>query len=240
MRHRKIPVLLAVTITVLAALTASATDFWLSKDWHQWSKGDCESLLLESPWSHVWRYRAEPWDPNMHEMGDQLFFSIQLRSALPMRRAIVRQLQLDQKYDKMNQSSRNEFDAKAPPILNRSYDDIILIHVDFSQSNGSDLLQNAIHNAIAAGTLTPSLVSEDGIQAEPLRVDISEKKTHTFDLVFPRIMDGAPIIKDRQKQFSVQFQSPQILYFADLHISSRRMRVDFDLSRMAVDGKLAY
>lgn len=152
----------------------------------------------------------------------------------------MRQLQLDQKYDKMNDASRNAFDAKAGSILNRSYDDIILVHVDFSQSNGSDLLQGAVRGEISSGSLNALLITDDGTQVAPIRADMSEKNTHVFDLIFPRTKDGAPLIKDGQKQFSVEFQSPQILYFEGLHISSRRARVDFDLSKMVVDGKLSY
>jgi hypothetical protein len=237
--YRKISIFLAITL--LAALGAGGSDFWRSKDWKQWSKGDCDALLLESPWSHPWRYRAEPIDPDLgHELLDQLYFSVQLRSALPVWRAIVRQLELDQKYDRMNDTQRNAFDAKAGPILNRSYGDIILVHVDFSRSNGSDSLQGAVRLEIAAGDFAPALVTEDGTQVSPIRVDISEKDTHVFDLIFPRMKDGVPFIKDGQKQFSVQFQSPQILYFRDIHISPRRVKVDFDLSKMIVDGKLNY
>ena len=53
MSRRCISAVLAVAI--LAALTVDASDFWISKDWKQWSKGECESLLANSPWAHIWR-----------------------------------------------------------------------------------------------------------------------------------------------------------------------------------------
>ena len=49
MLRRSIPVCLAVS--ALAVITASATDFWISKDWKQWLRSDCENLLTESPWA---------------------------------------------------------------------------------------------------------------------------------------------------------------------------------------------
>jgi|CZKC01.1.fsa_nt_gi hypothetical protein len=61
---------------------------------------------------------------------------------------------------------------------------------------------------VAEGNLDASLVTDDGSQVKPIRVDMSEKMTHTFDLIFPRMKDGVPLIKEGQKQFSVQFQSP--------------------------------
>lgn len=53
MPHRKIPILLS--ILSVFALSTAATDFWISKDWHQWSKPECATLLSESPWVQTWR-----------------------------------------------------------------------------------------------------------------------------------------------------------------------------------------
>src|ERR1017187_10501229 len=93
---------------------------------------------------------------------------------------------------------------------------------------------------VAEGNLDASLVTDDGSRAKPISVDMSEKMTHTFDLIFPRMKDGVPLIKEGQKQFSVQSQSPQLLYVVGINIASRRVRVDFDLSKMLVGGKLNY
>lgn len=241
MPRLKTSTVLIAFIALLVTVTASASDFWLSKDWKQWSKADCESLLLESPWSHVWRYRAQPHDPNLPPAaGDQLYFSIQLRSSAPVREAMVRQLQLDQKYDKMGGEQRNAFDAKAAPILGRSYDDLILVHVDYSHSDGNASLRAAVHNWISHGDLDASLVTEDGSPVTPIRVDISPIPNYAFDMIFPRAKAGAALVKDGQKQFSVQFQSPTISYFEGLQIAPRRVKVDFDLSKMGFDGKLSY
>ena len=122
-----------LSIFILAAFAVSAGDFWVSKDWKQWSKDDCEKLLGDSPWAHIWR-RGDA-------AGDQPVFAFQLRSALPIRQAIVRQLQFAQKYDKLSDTQRSEFDTQANQILNRSYDDAILVHVDFSRGSlGMNLL----------------------------------------------------------------------------------------------------
>jgi hypothetical protein len=239
--RRNFRIVASIALLASAALTVQASDFWISKDWKQWSKGECEGLLLESPWAHLWRYQTQPAGLGLpNTMTDQLHFSVQLRSALPIREAIVRQLELDQKYDKMNASQRSAFDAKATPILSRSYDDLILVHVDFSQSDGTKFLQAAIHNQVAAGDQDPELVSEDGTQVKPIRVDVNEKAPYAFDLIFPRMKDGAPLIKEGQKQFSVQFQSPPVNYFEGMHIASRRVRIDYDLSKMLVNGKPSY
>src|SRR5579863_501134 len=49
MRRRCATGILAVF--ALAVLSASADDFWVKKDWKQWSAADCKKLLESSPWT---------------------------------------------------------------------------------------------------------------------------------------------------------------------------------------------
>jgi hypothetical protein len=230
MPRRKIPLLLFL-LTFVAA-TASASDFWLSKEWKQWSKTDCEALLLESPWAHVWR-----GGPSKEEA---LVYTAQLRSALPIRQAIVRQLQLDQKYDKMSDAQRRTFDEQAGQVLNHSYDDIILVHIDFSKSEAAPGLAGDFHVDVQNGekSLDALLITEDGSQLKPARFD--PKKDFSFDLVFPRTNDGIPAIKDGQKYFSIQFQSPQHTGRNGSKIVSERVTFRFDLRKMVVNEKPSF
>jgi hypothetical protein len=46
MPRRKISTVLIAFVALLICVAASASDFWLSKDWKQWSKGDCETMLV--------------------------------------------------------------------------------------------------------------------------------------------------------------------------------------------------
>ena len=38
-------------IVGLAAATAWADDFWAKKNWKEWSKGECDKILDDSPWA---------------------------------------------------------------------------------------------------------------------------------------------------------------------------------------------
>src|SRR5271154_4238294 len=98
MHCRKISAVLAFAL--LIALAASASDYWLTKDWKQWSKDECTAILTESPWTHTWR---------SGDLGAEIVCAIQLRSSLPVREAIVRQLQFEQKYDKLSADQRSSF-----------------------------------------------------------------------------------------------------------------------------------
>jgi hypothetical protein len=265
MPRRHISALLAAAI--LAVLAVQASDFWLSKDWKQWSKDDCAKLLVESPWAHVWRGgRAQginpsgapqagqdmnanvqssglPNTPNPNYqagVGYDLVYAVQLRSSLPVREALVRQQQLEQKYDKMNDADRKAFDTRAAQILNRNFDEAILVHVDYSRGGaGPNLAGELRSSAQKRENLHVSLVTEDGSKISASRVDVNQKEA-AFDAIFPRTANGVPVITDGQKRFSIQFQSPQLLVVYDTNVAAQPVQVEFDLSKMIVSGKLNY
>jgi hypothetical protein len=233
--RRSIPILL-IAATFLAALSASASDFWFAKDWHQWSAHECSVLLAESPWTHTWRagpeFRRIDPDPGTTGImsgpdGGQMIYIVQLRSSLPLRQALIRRQQLQLNYDKMNGDEQKAFDAKTAKILDRSYDDAILVHVDFSRTTGrGGLVMQNKELAQKPERLHALLVTEDGFELRASRLDPNLQDA-TFDAIFPRTVNGVPVVQDGQKRFSIQFQGP----------SSQPVRVDFDLSKMLVNGK---
>jgi hypothetical protein len=235
--RRKIPILL-MAATVLVAVSASASDFWLAKDWKQWSGHECSVLLTESPWTHTWRagpeFRHNDANPGatgvMVGPEDQMMYVVQVRSSLPVRQALIRRQQLELNYDKMSGDEQKAFDAKATKILDRSYDDFVLVHVDFSGTAGRGALETQIRVlAQKPERLRALLIAEDGFKLGPSRVDPSLQDA-TFDAIFPRVVNGVPVVQDGQKRFSIQFQSP----------SNQVVRVEFDLSKMLVNGKPSF
>src|ERR1019366_9852702 len=202
-RHR-VPVFLSLAL--LVSLTASATDFWLSKDWHQWTKDECATILNDSPWTRS-------------EQG----FVVQLRSALTIREAIVRQLEIAQAYDQKTEAQRKAFDSASGTILNTSYEKTILVRLYFSKDApgiGPKQLKN----------LQPMIVTEDGQQITPTQTDADPMTPYAVDFYFPRLKDGAPAIKPTQKQFSFQFQVPQNPYAQG--VNTQRLTISFDLTKM--------
>jgi|CZKC01.1.fsa_nt_gi hypothetical protein len=248
MPRRKIPSLLAAVL--LAALTANASDFWQTKNWNNWSKDACEKLLTESPWARTWtgtysvilgRVERPVYGVPTPSSND-LVYTVQIRSALAIREAIVREQQLSQKYDKMNGDQRKAFDSWAGQILNQGSQDPIIVRVDLSK--GADLDAFVQPGEI----LHASLVTDDGAQISATSVHL-DQSTKTFDASFPRVIDGVPAIKDGQKYFSIQFQSPQVLVVDGRNIPvqpeevktpAQSVQVKFDLSKMLVNGKASY
>ena len=171
---------------------------------------------------------------------DQLEYIVQLRSALPVREALIRQQQLDQNYEKMSVDQRTAFDTRGARILERNFDDVILVHVDYSGADLGPLFGNPPRAIIKTpSNLEVSLVADDGSKVSATRVDVNEPNA-TFDAIFPRLAGGVPAIKDRQKHFAIQFQSPGVSVSKLVAVASQQVKVEFDLSKMVIDGKLSY
>jgi hypothetical protein len=254
MSRRYIPKFLVAAMAIFVALSAQASDFWLAKDWKQWSSHECGILLVDSPWAHGWSGgRPQTIIPAVDNNsrtglnadagvgeGNLRKYTIQLRSSLLVREAIVRQLQFDQKYDKMSDAQRGEFDAQAAKILNRSYGDAILVHVDFSAIGFGGVLasqRRAVRDY--KDKLNVSLVAEDGSISKATRVDLDWQDC-TFDAVLPRLAEGVPVVKDGQRQFSIKFLSPPIIVSQGVDIPAQEVQVKFDLNKMLVNGKPNY
>jgi hypothetical protein len=236
-----------LAVSMLAVMAVSANDFWVSKDWKQWSKDDCEKLLSDSPWAHIWRkgdgVGVDPTRAGLgYAAGDQFVFAVQLRSALPIRQAIVRQLQLQQKYDKMNDTQRSDFDKQADQILTRSYDNSILVHVDFYKGIlGPVLLGDLRRYPNELQTMDVTLVTSDKSRIKASRVDLSKTQA-SFDAVFPRTSDAGPVLKEGQGHFWIQFVRPAVL---GIGLDAKTfpggpVEIEFDPAKMVLGGKFLY
>ena len=211
MPRRQISFLLS--ILTLAALSATASDFWLSKDWHQWTKPECATILNDSPWART----------------GQGYFA-QLRSSLPIREAVVRQLEIVQQYDQKTAAQQKAFDDAAGTILRANYDKTILVRLTFTKdapAPSPQIMKN----------LQPAIVTEDGQQITPSQTDADPMTPNAVDFYFPRLLNGAPAIKPTQKQFSFQFQAPSFVDANHATIITKLVTINFDLTKMLVEGK---
>ncbi len=90
MRARNL--LLALLAVTLGAASASAQGFWIKKDWQTWSKDECKRMLEDSPWAQKWIRSdvvqdtfGQPRQGDNRETDQHVFYTIQFRSALPVR-----------------------------------------------------------------------------------------------------------------------------------------------------------
>ena len=135
--HHSIYVALII-ILFWAGLTGAglAQGEWSKKPFQQWSKADVQKVLNDSPWaitqearldfgSEVRRVAGAPTTSSGHQSQEMSGANIavdyrvtlRLRSALPVRQALVRSKQIEAKYDQMNAKERAAFDEKMKGLL---------------------------------------------------------------------------------------------------------------------------
>jgi hypothetical protein len=254
-----------LTVLLLAALTVQAEDFWIKKNWKQWSKDDCVKILQDSPWSQKWG-KSQLGSSQMPgvsganaegasgEKTPEMHYNVELQSSLPVREAAVRMSQINQKYDKMTDAQKKDFDAKAESILNRNYDDVIWIHVTY----GSNLQAFERDMATYWKTVPPEappvdmyLITEKGDRVPPIRINSPQNGAYYFDLIFPRMKNREPIVQNSDKMLSLQFTHPAIGNQTQRNTTNpvdpsmdvfgeERVLIQFKLDKMVVNGKASY
>lgn len=265
MKRRYFAVVLAIIL--LAGLTVRAEDFWVKKQWKQWSKDECNKMLTDSPWSKTWTKgtvvlsAAMPGASGANQEGasgeraPEIHYTVQFRSALPVRQAFVRLSQIQNKYDQMNDAQKKSFDAKTEPILGRTYDEVILVHVEY----GSNIQVFERQMATYWKSIRPDAVPEDfylidehGDRIAPVRFISPPGGEYAFELVFPRMKDNEPFVKDGDKNLSLQFINPAVgNQTAAVGSNSQndasagtfgreRVLAQYKVDKMMVQGKLSY
>ena len=105
--------LILAAVATIVSLTARGEGFWEKKGWKEWSKDDVRKMLQDSPWAKKYSTgksivsRGLPSETGAAQRGaagddrEEIVYYVELMSALPVREALVRQEQLNKKYDKM-------------------------------------------------------------------------------------------------------------------------------------------
>ena len=125
------------------SLALGQTTYSVDNSYKKWSKKDVERMLNASPWVSVQEVRirkegqarriaggtGEGGAPSFtkdetnsvasggSDIPIDFIFTLRMRSAIPIREAIVRQKQLDAKYDSMDEKQKSAFDASVKGLL---------------------------------------------------------------------------------------------------------------------------
>jgi hypothetical protein len=254
-----------VAVLFFAALAARAEDFWIKKDWKQWSKDECAKILQDSPWSRKWA-KSQMGSPQMPgvsganaegaagEKTPEMHYSVELQSSLPIREATVRLAQINIKYDKMTGAQKKDFDAKAEATLSRSYDDVIWIHVTYGsnlQSFERDMATYWKSIPVDAPPIDLYLINQRGDRVLPVRFNSPANGSYAFDVIFPRMKNNEPVVRQGDKELSLQFTHPAIGNQTQINTTNpsnpsmdvfgeERVLIQFKLDKMMINGKLSY
>jgi hypothetical protein len=257
-----------LAVFMVAVLTARAEDFWVKKTWNQWSKDECNKILQDSPWSKRWSKGSVNVSASLPgnsgassegaggEKSPEVFYIVQLRSSLPVREAVVRQQQI-QGYAKLTDDQKKAFDAKAESFFNTSYEDVILVHVEYGSNVQTFEREMAVYWKNIREDAVPIdfyLINDRGDRVSPARFISPKSGTYAFDLIFPRLKNNEPVVREGDKSLQIQFVNPAVgtqtqtsggdpttSLDPSIGVFGReRVLIQFKLDKMMVNGKLSF
>ena len=217
---------------------AEASDFWSKKPYRNWSADETQRMLEESPWATTLKLGGVQGNvmniggPNSRgssgqmESDSSISYTLQFRSARPIREAQVRSAQLNSHYDKMTPEQRATFDASTAKFLAATFPDRVIVAVTFHASVQQD--ENSLRTYWADQSLAKlSMTVFLNTRSERLSLLAYGFKDDMFQFTFPRPKELAP-----DEKISVEFIHPRINA-----IGQQRILQEFPLKKMLMDGQ---
>jgi hypothetical protein len=237
----------AVPSLALLALfaTPAGAQFWEKKDWRQWSKSECKKMLSDSPWSKTFadevvvRQDGGIGAGGFPEREDRpkVEYVVQLRSALPVRQAVIRAMQHEIKYDKLSAAEKASYDRQFEQYLNQDFDDRVVVHVNYGSN--VQLFQRALDNIwrsiSTTGLVVPAhtyLINPKGELVDIARFIPPSPSASEFELLFPKFWKGAPMVTEQDRMFQVQLPG--------VSFQEQRILIEFDVRKMKYRGTFEY
>jgi len=240
----------------LLAASAAAQGFWDKKEWKKWSADECKKMMEDSPWAQKW---TQEFDQTAQfstynqstgrgtgggaGTGDEahlrMWYIVEFRSAQPIREAVARQAQIQMKYDSMDEKQRAAVDQQTEKYVNAIYPDVVVVHVLYGSNVPVYERQLA---TFWQNNFPPGVVPQEafldlstGKKVIPIRMVSPRTGADEFELIFPRVVDGQPLLTDDSKVLGIEFQAPTIG-----KIPGDRVHIEFKTSKMRFNGAVVY
>lgn len=223
--------------------------------YRQWTKADVVKLLSDSPWARTQTQRVQRRGQvrsiagqNEAATGERrgeltsaedaydYSFTMRLRSAVPVRQAIVRLVQLDSNYDRMQPAERKALDAQTRELLEcRECADFYIVSVGFASSNNS--VTDLIYQWFSGQTLPGIkgyvyLANDHGGRRDLARFIAPKAPGDEVFFLFPRLDDkGQPLFTPADKKL--------LFRMSDIKANSVT-NFSLDLSKLMVNGKVEF
>lgn len=224
----------------LAIQPVSAAEFWSKKPYQDWTADETRRMMEESPWATTLKLGGVQNNviniggPNSRgssgemETDTSISYTLQFRSAQPIREAEIRSAQLNSHYDKMNPAQKAAFDASAAKFLAARFPDRVVVAVTFHTSIAeyeSSLRTYWTNQSLPKLSMSVFL----NTRSERLSLIAYGFKDDTFQFTFPRPKELKP-----DEKISVEFVHPRTLA-----IQQQRILQEFPLKKMMVEGEPA-
>jgi hypothetical protein len=215
------------------SLHAWAQD-WEKKNWERWSRKDCEKLLRDSPWAKTWERTRGAAIPTVPIRAT---YVAQLWSVRFVRQAVVRTAQLDLHRGSLSAEQKKAQEAEEARFIGAESADSVVVQIVFGTNSAAgerELRLQWQKLSLAALKETVYLESPRGRVAlagyTPPEVERNE-----FQFVFPRTINGRPIVEEGDAFLRLGFVHPITGVLAEV-----RVVIEFNPKEMSYEGKLLY
>lgn len=243
---------------VMLATVACAQEVWTAKPFSQWSKKEAESILNNSPWASKQELRIQ-FDKHTQKAAGSFSgvssasaaqaqtevssdvpvdfqFTLRLRSALPVRQALVRLKQLDTDLEKLSKKELAAFDAQVKGLLEcPACDDNYVVTLSSKSSNspGAD----AAYATFKGGQLADLqrfiyIANERGEQRRLVHFVAPRAPGEEAIFFFPRLDEkGVPLLTPESRDLLINLSDKQVNSVANFKI---------DVSKLMMNGKIEF
>lgn len=195
---------LIVLLVAFASMLAWAGS-WREKDWHEWSWDDCLTVLYDSPWGQLWTFERGPGSEDSNP-GGHVGCNVYFRSALPIRQALARFQELSRQGVHGRLLFRPIESGLEDPSSG-NFRDQVVIRVVYGVN--MDPRSNQEIALAPASPETAVLIFPNGRRVAPKSAKLLHQSTDTieFELVFPRVIDGHPLLNPTDKSLDFKYGS---------------------------------
>ncbi len=213
-------------------INTSGQKAWQKTPYQQWTQAEVENILTNSPWAQTLQKGGMSTSlpfPGGGALGMESV-TLQLRSGLPVRQAIVRLRQLKANYDRLNAEQKASFDKQAQAVLEcpgckKNYVITVTPSPDNLKRLSSDVLKGYIQ-----------IRNERGESRPLVHFDLPKTPGGDAVLFFPRFDEkGEPLLTTSHKKLIVLFDSE---IFRNDRMGSARF--EFDVSKLILDGEVSF
>jgi hypothetical protein len=236
---KRITLLLFGSAILGVVALSQGKEFWQKKDYKQWSDAEVRKMLEDSPWARNYTLSQTFITPLQNSGGEtqdrervenpRFTYRVQFRSAQPLRQALVRQMQLAQKYDQMEAEKKQQFDEQAGKFLAASFPESVIVHVSFTTNVQQDDREAAAHwqrQTTEQLRNTAYLIGPKGEQIELQRYIVADSG-RSFQFVFPR-----RALSPQDKSIKLEFRHPRLRTQ-----SEARVLIEFKVEKMLLQGE---
>jgi hypothetical protein len=248
----------ATLVTAICVTVVCVQAGWQQKPYTQWSKSEAESILNDSPWASKQEVRVQFDKHSQKAAGSysgvssasaaqaqtevstdvpvDFQFTLRLRSALPVRQALVRLKQLNTDLEKLSAKDLATFDTQVKglrecPACADNY--VVTLSSKSSNSPGAD----AVYSSFKGGRLADLqryvyIANERGERRQLVHFVAPKAPGEEAIFFFPRLDDkGAPLLTPESKELLINVSDKQVNSVTNFKM---------DVSKMVMNGKVEF